>query len=723
MGSRPGDRIGIIYGEVEATSYRFAASDPDVKRLDYVSAQHPAGLCLGMVVDVQRRSELSFEEAMTLGRGGPLVTGDQVSCKVKAIGYRDERGLLQTPRTPFKAGTEVRRATGQLIQKVMGLGGDPETGIYLGFLKGTDIPVVLDAETLVQKHVSVLAKTGAGKSYTVGVLIEELLKKRVPLVIVDPHGEYGTLANPNIEPKEIDNLIRFGLKPKSFAAVISEHALDTRLIHGAKKLTLDGSKLDAKEILDLLAGKVSSAQQGLLYQAINELRTSKPHYVLRDIVEHLSRNPSNAKWPLIAAVENLEATGLFSSPGTTPTDLVKPGHAAILNLKGAPPPLQEIFVARLARSLFDARKRNLCPPFLMVIEEAHNFCPERGIAHALSGAELRTIASEGRKFGMGLLIVSQRPAKVDKNVLSQCNTQIIMKVTNPNDLKAITASVEGLTGEASDEIQQLSTGVSLVAGGLLATPVLVEVRTRQTRHGGRSVSVMTDEEEDLGAAPSTPPPPIVPTADETRVDVNIEEAPQEIPAPVFGKEAEVEFEDVSPVVEPLAGGSEKHPPEIQVHPEPPRPGAAPWRQGPQRREEPLHHPREPHHAPVEVEYLERAPAAPAGPRAVRDLPEPDQEIGPNLEPEESAVHRVIERVAHLNLTSSRQAVAKVKEFARDLPTLSPEDYVRAFARIGRTFCYPSFPECGPCPLLLKCHLGTQRLANGEVREGKWGRKR
>ena len=51
----------------------------------------------------------------------------------------------------------------------------------------------------------------------------------------------------------------------------------------------------------------------------------------------------------------------------------------------------------------------------------------------------RTIASEGRKFGLGILIVTQRAAKVDKNVLSQCNTQIILKVTNPNDLKLITA--------------------------------------------------------------------------------------------------------------------------------------------------------------------------------------------------------------------------------------------------------------------------------------------
>src|SRR2546427_400827 len=86
---------------------------------------------------------------------------------------------------------------------------------------------------------------------------------------------------------------------------------------------------------------------------------------------------------------------------------------------------------------------------MLVVEESHNFCPQVG--QAASSKVFRTLASEGRKFGLGLVVITQRAAKVDKNVLSQCNTQIILKVTNPNDLKAIIASVEGLTTAMAED--------------------------------------------------------------------------------------------------------------------------------------------------------------------------------------------------------------------------------------------------------------------------------
>jgi len=125
---------------------------------------------------------------------------------------------------------------------------------------------------------------------------------------------------------------------------------------------------------------------------------------------------------------------------------------------------------------------------MLVVEEAHNYCPQQGVA--ASSRIFRTIAAEGRKFGLGLTIISQRAAKIDKNVLSQCNAQMILKVTNPNDLKAITASVEGLTAGMADEIQRLPIGVALVVGGSIQMPLFVEVRPRESRHGGESVDII-----------------------------------------------------------------------------------------------------------------------------------------------------------------------------------------------------------------------------------------
>ena len=716
MGSRPGEQIGIIYGHVEATEFQFAASDPNVKRLDYISAEHPSGLALGQVVDIQRRSQLSFEEAVSLPKGG-TVAGDYVSCKVRIIGTRDERGILQTPKAPFKAGTEVRRATPNLIARVLGIASDPDKGAYLGYLKGTESPVVLDINNLVQKHVSVLARTGAGKSYTVGALIEELLKKRVPILVIDPHGEYTTLSSPNIEPREIDLLIKFNLKPKSFVGFVHEYVLE-KASPGKKRLELEGTGLEAREIIDLLPGKVSPAQSGLLYQAVNEIRKIKSDYTFKEIIDEVQKNPSNAKWPLVGALETLEATKLFSEKGTAVDDLVVAGNCTIINLKGTAPEIQETCVARLANSLFEARKKNKVPPFMFVVEEAHNYCPQSGASGgtALSTDVLRTIAKEGRKFGMGLLIVSQRPANVDKTVLSQCNTQIIMKVTNPNDLKAITASVEGLTADTADEIQRLDVGVAMVAGAQLAQPVLVEVRTRQTKHGGRSVDVLGNEPE---PEPEPAPEPVVRTLPPS--PVRIDELPKVEHILREAHEAPPEVAEAPLVTEPQMGR--------------PKPAQRPW--GPEETSQPPLVDGELIDEPEPIRPIPPRPPVALPKRDPSDVPaaslvrpeapemeddDRDHRLRPSLEPDDVLVQRVLIRVGY-QASSTREAMGKVRDLAKGLPEMSPDDYVRGFAKIGRNYCYPSHPECGPCPLLRTCRLGMDRLGRGEVHEGRWGRKR
>jgi hypothetical protein len=136
------------------------------------------------------------------------------------------------------------------------------------------------------------------------------------------------------------------------------------------------------------------------------------------------------------------------------------------------------------KDLFEARKHNKIPYFLLIVEEAQNFCPERGFGgEAISSNILRTVASEGRKFGMGLAIISQRPARVDKNVLSQCNTQLFLRITNPNDLRSIMDSVEGITRGIESQIKVLPIGTSVVVG-LIDQPLLVNVRIRRSNHTG-----------------------------------------------------------------------------------------------------------------------------------------------------------------------------------------------------------------------------------------------
>lgn len=104
---------------------------------------------------------------------------------------------------------------------------------------------------------------------------------------------------------------------------------------------------------------------------------------------------------------------------------------------------------------------------------------------------------------MGLMAVSQRPANVDKNILSQCNTQIILKVTNPNDLKAIADSVEGMGIGVKEDIRDLPVGVAMVVG-ITDQPLIVDIRIRRSEHGGDTVKMQqryVEEEPDSSGIP------------------------------------------------------------------------------------------------------------------------------------------------------------------------------------------------------------------------------
>src|SRR5215210_3911179 len=161
--------------------------------------------------------------------------------------------------------------------------------------------------------------------------------------------------------------------------------------------------LEGRDIVDLLGGKLTGGQVGVLYQAIKEVKEFLPAYTLRDIIDSVARNKASSKWNVLNALEVLESTKIFDLRGTPLKDLVAAGQCTIINLKGVSPDVQEIVVTRIASLLWEGRKRGEIPAHILVVEEAHNFCPERNVGNAVSGAMLRTVASEGRKFGMGLL--------------------------------------------------------------------------------------------------------------------------------------------------------------------------------------------------------------------------------------------------------------------------------------------------------------------------------
>ncbi len=454
---------GKIVGRTSTIGFDFLIEQL-VKKWDYITVQHvEVGSVLAQVREIIKKDH-------------------QTMAHCEIIGYRTDRGFLRKPRTPLEPGAPVYLAHDDFLKSTLGL---TDGGLYLGLLEGKDnLKAFINPKRLVTQHLAILARSGSGKSYAIGVLLEELMELKVPIIVLDPHGEYSTIKNPNKQQEDMNYFQAYGISAKGYRQQVREFAVNTSVNMEAEQLKLSIPD-NPMSLIQAIPFKITNTQRGLLYNVIDGIRTKKAKFDFNDIIEELTQNESPSKWNLITGLQNLQSTRLFSFQPTDHAELVKPGQLTIINLKGAPVDLQEMVVASLASALFECRKLNRIPPFFMVVEEAHTFCPERGFGEALSSRILRTISSEGRKFGLGLGIISQRSARVDKSIISQTASQIILQVTNPNDLKAISSSFEGVSSETEEEVKNLPIGKALVVGAA-DYPIFVDIRVRKSQHGGRA---------------------------------------------------------------------------------------------------------------------------------------------------------------------------------------------------------------------------------------------
>ncbi|MDR0335341.1 MAG: DUF87 domain-containing protein [Methanomassiliicoccaceae archaeon] len=479
------EEVGIIYGNVGTSTFSCRVT-AHMEKSEYIMAEHEdCGPVLCQVGSLIRKTDLTVEK--TLNMEGNKDIQELISAQIDVVGYRDDRGLLQIPRTTFRAGKPVFKANDALIQSVLGLKKKEKTGAYIGLLHGHGVPVYLNINDLLQRHACILAKTGGGKSYMSGDIIEELMKHHVTCMIIDPHGEYSAMRDTG---KPGDK--RFGVAVRNYADHIKEFTISKNANDLAMPLRFTLKTLEAREILELTRTNDIRSHLPSLRKAIDALRERQDAYSVRELIDVLSRDEDNKNPVLITELEYLDEIGIFATRGNRVDELIEEGRTTIINLKGVPPDIQELIVRRLGTLMFDMRKVGNVPPMMMIIEEAHNYCPQQGTA--ISSRTLATIASEGRKFGLGLMVISQRPAKIDKNVLSQCGTQIILKVTNPNDVKAIASSVEGLTNGMTEDIQTMPIGIAMVVGAGIEAPLLVDVRPRESRHGGAGVKVLSEDD-------------------------------------------------------------------------------------------------------------------------------------------------------------------------------------------------------------------------------------
>ena len=202
-------------------------------------------------------------------------------------------------------------------------------------------------------------------------------------------------------------------------------------------------------------------------------------------IENLDSSRDNVTKPLISAIYELDSYGLFGKTDKPSIlDVVQSGKLTIIDLsKEINLRKKQIILYYFAHRLFYSRvnSQNIIPPFLLVVEEAHQFAPETATKeNALAKYILETIAREGRKFGASVCLISQRPVKLSSTILSQANTHIILRITNPYDLKHIGESSEGLDQKSIEMITSLRVGEALVVGEASNYPVFFKVRKKNS---------------------------------------------------------------------------------------------------------------------------------------------------------------------------------------------------------------------------------------------------
>lgn len=519
--------VGITKGPGEANhEYTFVSRDDEqvLKDGEYVyyeltdaGPSQPPRRVLGRII---KRVPLQLYPDTFLGEpaippaqvaalvGYDARTNELFEIHVAIMGYYDTAtNAFINPWIPPQSGKQIFLADNEMLAQILsrkqdGQPGSATIGSLLTRQPGA-VPIVLSVKDLVSTHMAIIASTGAGKSYLASVVIEELMKpqNKACVLIVDPHGEYGTL----------DQLAN----DDHFAAASEGRGRGYRAqiqIYKPDQVKVRISTLNMGDMRQLLP-EMTEKQQYLLSRAlrkVKDLKRTTPWGVadlkaaLKAVAhqkgddESEGADDSSTVHALTWRIEQRFEQS-FTFDDTQHLDLpeiFRPGQCTVLQLNEIDERDQQVIVATLLRRLNRARmdtergkshegsETYLPYPVFVLIEEAHHFAP--GGTEVVSTSILKQVLAEGRKFGIGVGLISQRPGKLDADVLSQCQTQCIMRIVNEIDQKSVAAAIEGVGRDLLGNLPALSKGQVIVAGAAVNTPVICRVRTRHTPHGGES---------------------------------------------------------------------------------------------------------------------------------------------------------------------------------------------------------------------------------------------
>lgn len=419
------------------------------------------------------------------------------------------------------------------LQRFMGLLGkdlDEAQRLELGqFAIDHSAAAIANGDRFFQRHAAILGSTGSGKSCAVSLILERAhARKHVNIIVFDMHGEYASLAKP---PARKD-----GTVPSPVAAAFKiagpgdlnappENALFLPywLLNREEMLSmiLDRSDQNAPNQASRFTSHVRQLKEDVLgAEKKNDVKAtftvdSPIPYKLSDLLAKLKHDDTAkgigakgqevvGEWEkrLTRFISRLEAKaedrryGFMFKPvaavleydwlAKQATKLLAPGEGKhgikVVDFSEVPSDVLPVVTGVFARLLYDVQfwmqpeKRT---PFVFVCDEAHLYLPVREEADAVEKQALYSferIAKEGRKYGVSLLVVSQRPSDVSRTILSQCNNFLILRLTNDQDQNVVRRLMPDSMAGVLDGLPLLDTGEALLLGDAILLPARIKLK-------------------------------------------------------------------------------------------------------------------------------------------------------------------------------------------------------------------------------------------------------
>ena len=359
--------------------------------------------------------------------------------------------------------------------------------IHVGMLsQASSLPVYLLTDELLGKHFAVLGTTGSGKSCSVTVLLRSILEvaPMAHLILLDPHNEYRRAFSDKaeiIDPTSLNLphwLLNFEESIELFvgrtehAATSQTNILKDAILAARRDFGVADIPAEKVTVDTPVPYKLSKLIENIDANMPSQASKRDPYLKIKNKIETLRQD---SRFSFLIRPDEVVVDELARIAGQYLRIPVSDKPLSIIDLSGVPSDVVDVVVSVLCRMIFDFAvwsPRPVQVPIVLVCEEAHRYAPRRDeAAFQPTKQALSRIAKEGRKYGVGLGLISQRPSELAESILSQCNTLIALRMNNEQDQNFVQRALPDSVRSLVSVLPTLRTQEALVVGEGSVVPV------------------------------------------------------------------------------------------------------------------------------------------------------------------------------------------------------------------------------------------------------------